>query len=59
MIELTSAMTGKPIYVNPKNIGHMYSNESGFTVLGVSTHNNGGFLIGESPELIIKLINKN
>jgi hypothetical protein len=56
------------IYINPEQIGHCYRvdekienryrKESAHTILGVTTHNNGGFKIKETPEQIIKLIEK-
>jgi hypothetical protein len=59
----------KSVYVNIEQIGHMYqvtkkieySNpEQNFThtILGVTTHNNGGFDILETPEEILELIKK-
>jgi len=52
------------LYVNPLHIGHMYlvpvstdyTNKRQHTRIGVTTHNNGGFEVIESPEEIIKLI---
>ena len=65
-IKLTN-LAGNPIYVNPEHIGHMYviseTSEYGkikkekHTRLGVTTHNNGGFEVKETPEEIIKKIN--
>ena len=54
------------IYINPDNIGHCYrvpektenypKTIAEHTVVGVTTHNNGGFKIKQTPEQIIKLI---
>lgn len=67
-IKLTSLKGKKAIYVNPVHIGHMYRNEETIlygrvdeeehTRVGVITHNNGGLLVVETPEQIIKLIEK-
>ena len=58
-IRLTSTADGKQIFVNINHIGHFYnmSKEIG-TNLGVTTHNNGGFKVMETPEEIAKLINE-
>jgi hypothetical protein len=55
------------IYINTQNIGHFYYKvESGrfskeiegrrVTIIGVTTHNNGGFSVLETIEQIIKII---
>ena len=52
------------LYVNPMHIGHMYEvpensnnrTKPKYTMVGVTTHNNGGFEVLESTEEIIKLI---
>lgn len=57
----------QPLYVNPLHIGHMYSVPEGtdymkkrqHTIVGVTTHNNGGFEVIETLEQIIKLIEEN
>ena len=54
----------EPLYVNPLHIGHMYEvpenannrTKPKYTMVGVTTHNNGGFEVLESTEEIIKLI---
>ena len=68
LIKLTTFYDGleEPLYVNPNHIGHMYHvpAESEYnrlrkrehTRLGITTHNNGGFEVLETPEQIIKLI---
>ena len=63
IIKLTST-DQKAVYINTEFIGHMYISEilikgqkTDITRLGVTTHNNGGFDVMETPEEIIKLIN--
>lgn len=64
LIKLTSITGTKDLYVNPNHIGHCYRvRETKYskviaehTRLGITTHNNGGFEIVETPEQIIKLI---
>jgi hypothetical protein len=51
----------RPVYVVAEMIGHISRTvEDGkeYTSLGVTTHNNGGFKVKETPEEIIKLIKK-
>lgn len=59
----------KIVYVNIEQIGDMYQvtekieysqtdEEFTYTILGVTTHNNGGFEILETPEEILELIKK-
>lgn len=51
----------KPVYVAVEMIGHIsriVESEKEYTNLGVTTHNNGGFKVKETPEEIIKLIKK-
>jgi hypothetical protein len=65
LIKLTSLQDGKNIYVNPELIGHIYEVEETkeynvirtpkHTVIGVTTHNNGGFKVKETPEQIFKM----
>ena len=67
-IKLTSINLDNPVFINPEHIGHMYRVKEKIdygrvekvehTRLGVSTHNNGGFEIKETPEQIMKLILK-
>jgi hypothetical protein len=38
-------------------MGHFYVNGN-HTLIGVTTHNNGGFRVKETPEEILELINK-
>lgn len=59
IIKLTSKTTGGPIYINVDAIGHFYSNRDKdtdelITVVGVTTHNNGGFKVKETVEQIKK-----
>jgi hypothetical protein len=68
IIKVTSLKDKKPIYINVEQIGHFFRvpeklnygrvEEEEHTRVGVTTHNNGGFLIVETPEALIKLINK-
>ena len=66
IIKLTSSNDGTSIYVNIQHIGHFYRNadkmnygrieKPAHTRLGITTHNNGGFEVKETPEQIIKLM---
>ena len=66
IIKLTSLSTKTPVYINVDMIGHFYEvaetrsygtvDKPKHTVIGVTTHNNGGFRITESIEKILKLI---
>ena len=68
IIEVTSLKDKKPVYLNVEQIGHFFRvpqkmsygsvDESEHTRVGITTHNNGGFSIVETPETLIKLINK-
>jgi hypothetical protein len=68
IIKVTSLKDKKPMYINVDQIGHFYRvpekksygsvDEVEHTRLGITTHNNGGFSIVETPETLIKLINK-
>jgi hypothetical protein len=68
IIKVTSLKDKLPIYVNVEQIGHFYIvpekmnygrvEEVEHTRLGITTHNNGGLTIVETPEALIKLINK-
>jgi hypothetical protein len=68
IIKVTSLSDKKSVYLNIEAIGHFYTvlekREYGrlekveHTRIGITTHNNGGFEITETPEVIIKLINK-
>jgi hypothetical protein len=63
-IKVTSIKDKKPVYINPDFIGHMYRvpekktygtvDEIGYTVIGVTTHNNGGFKVIEDIDEIFK-----
>jgi hypothetical protein len=56
---LTLANGTGSVFINPNQIGHYYHNsEKSITKIGVTTHNNGGFEVIESPEQINKLIEK-
>jgi len=59
IIKLTSKTTGEPIYINVDAIGHFYSyrdkdTDELITVVGVTTHNNGGFKVRDTVEQIKK-----
>lgn len=69
IIKLTNVYNNKQhttVYVNIECIGHISEvpdkieygkiSEPAHTVLGVTTHNNGGFKIKETAEEILKLI---
>ena len=68
IIKVTSLKDKKPIYLNVEQIGHFFRvpekksygsvDEGEHTRVGITTHNNGGFSIVETPETLIKLINK-
>ena len=65
-IKVTSLSNKEPIYVNVEELGHFYRvpektnfgsvEEVEHTRMGVTTHNNGGFMIVETPERILELI---
>lgn len=67
-IELTSRRDGSKIFINPHMIGHVYQElETGnygpekegkrvITVIGMLTHNNGGFKVLESVEDVLHKI---
>jgi hypothetical protein len=66
LIKVTALNEKSPIYINVEYIGHFYEvaettsygtvDKPKHTVIGVTTHNNGGFRITESIEKILKLI---
>jgi hypothetical protein len=68
IIKVTSFKDKNPVYLNVEQIGHFYRvpekmnygrvEEVEHTRVGITTHNNGGFTIVETPEALIKLINK-
>jgi hypothetical protein len=65
-IKVTSIKDKKPVFINPDFIGHMYRvpekksygtvDEIEHTVVGVTTHNNGGFRVIEDVDQILKQI---
>lgn len=67
-IKVTSYKDKSPVYINPEMIGHMYEmpetrsygsvDTPAHTVIGVTTHNNGGFKVTETVKEITKLIEK-
>ena len=64
LIKLTLFNNKTPIYINVEMIGHLYEVEEKdfnrepkkYTVIGTTTHNNGGFKVIESVDKILKLI---
>ena len=54
-IILTSANDGGLIYINIQHIGHYYKDIKN-TIVGVTTHRNGGFSVTETPEQIRDII---
>ena len=67
LIKVTSFTTNKPIYINIDAIGHIHEVETkneygkqidGYTSIGVTTHNNGGFKVKESVDEVVKQINE-
>jgi hypothetical protein len=59
IIKLTSAIDSQPIYINTAHIGHVYStNIEGqvVTIVGVITHNNGGFRVHQTPDEILRMM---
>jgi hypothetical protein len=66
LIKLTSFKDNCSISINVEHIGHLYEvpdkmqygriNEPKHTVVGVLTHNNGGFRVKETIKQIEKLI---
>jgi len=68
IIKVTSLQDKKPIYVNIDTIGHFYEVEEKMqygrietpkhTVIGTTTHNNGGFKVTESiKEIAMRITN--
>jgi len=58
-IKLTT-ITGSEIRIKIDHIGHYYSdNKSKETIVGVTTHNNGGFKVKQTVEEIDELIGSN
>ena len=65
-IKLTTIKDKKSVFINPDFIGHLYEmseklsygsvDQEAWTVVGVTTHNNGGFRVVESVEQILKRI---
>ena len=68
IIKVTSLKDKSPIYVNVEQIGHFYRvpekksygsvDTEEHTRLGVTTHNNGGFSVTETPEKLMELISQ-
>jgi hypothetical protein len=68
LIKLTSHSDDSPVYININEIGHIYEVKQSedwfqgkpivekYTKVGVTTHNDGGFKVKETPSEIIKKI---
>ena len=66
LIKVTSLQDKKPVSINIEMIGHIWEAEEKMAygrvetekhnVIGVTTHNNGGFRVVESVDKILKLI---
>jgi sulfite reductase alpha subunit-like flavoprotein len=56
-IKVTSRSSKNNVYINIAQIGDVYEYENG-TIIGVLTHNNGGFKVTENVEEVMKLIEK-
>jgi len=57
IITLTSNYDGELIYINTDSIGHIYDEET-YTVVGTTTHNNGGFKVKENAKTILNIISE-
>ncbi len=62
LIKLTGR-NGTILYINPAQIGHIFRvtvkyamGDEFYTTVGVTTHNNGGFEVKETPEQIVHLL---
>jgi hypothetical protein len=65
-IKLTNLKDKQPIYINVDCIGHVYTEKpkiehgrvekEAHTVVGVTTHNNGGFQVIETPNEIFIML---
>ena len=68
IIKVTSLKDKSSIYVNVEQIGHFFRvpekmnygrvEEVEHTRLGITTHNNGGFSITETPKKLMELISQ-
>jgi hypothetical protein len=64
IIQLTGFSSNAKIFINIAHIGHFsrYTETSkmlppaSYTIVGVTTHNNGGFRVIETPEQVIELM---
>ena len=66
LIKLTSINNTGSVYINVEHIGHMYEvkekvsygsvDVEAHTVIGVLTHNNGGFKVKETVEQVLHII---
>jgi hypothetical protein len=65
-IKLTNLKDKKTIYINTDCIGHIYASnpkieygrieKEAHTIVGTTTHNNGGFQVIETPEQIFTML---
>jgi len=64
-IKVTTLSDKRPIYINIDMIGHIYEIPESithqrvkpkYTIIGTTTHNNGGFQVIESVEEVFKKI---
>ena len=65
-IKLTNLQDKQPIFINPAFIGHLFEvaetfnygrvDKAAHTVVGCTTHNNGGFRVTETAEQIFAYI---
>ena len=68
IIKVTSLKDKSSIYLNVEQIGHFFRvpeklsygsvDEVEHTRLGITTHNNGGFSITETPKKLMELISQ-
>lgn len=67
-IKLTNLQDKQPIFINPAFIGHLFEvaetfnygrvDKAAHTVVGCTTHNNGGFRVTETAKQIFDKIEK-
>ena len=68
IIKVTNLKDKLSVYINVEQIGHFYRvpekksygsvDEVEHTKLGITTHNNGGLTITETPEELIEMISQ-
>jgi hypothetical protein len=57
-IKLTT-VAGNEIRMNINQIGHYYNSSDKVTIVGITTHNNGGFKVTQTAQEIDELIINN